>query len=203
MQVPSLVESGLNELALPANQILVQQLYRYQELLLRWNRTTNLTSIIEPKRIITHHIFDALSVHPFIVGQRVLDVGSGAGLPGIPLALINPDKDFILLDSNGKKTRFMTQVKIELGLGNVTIIKSRVEDYNDLVDQVISRAFAGLKEFAYCGLRLLGINGSLLAMKGPNYANELKGLHYSHTKVHPLFVPSLDVERYLIEITVK
>ena len=203
MCISNLVEFGLNELALPTDQILVQQLYSYQDLLLRWNTTTNLTSIIEPERVITHHLFDALSVHQFIVGQRVLDVGSGAGLPGIPLALINPDKDFILLDSNGKKTRFMTQVKIELGLGNVTIIKSRVEDYNDRVDHVISRAFASLKEFACFGLRLLGNNGSLLAMKGPNYANELKGLHYARTKVHPVFVPSLGAERYLIEIKVQ
>ncbi|SVE11695.1 uncharacterized protein METZ01_LOCUS464549, partial [marine metagenome] len=169
---------------LAADQILIEQLQTYQALLLHWNKTANLTAITEPDKIVTHHLLDALAVHEFITGQRVLDVGSGAGLPGIPLALINPDKDFILLDSNGKKTRFMTQARIELGLENVTVVKSRIEDYDDRVDHVISRAFSSLAEFGHFCLRLLEKNGSLLAMKGPGYEIELAALESAFTRVH-------------------
>ena len=200
MELTEIVESGLKELNLPADQTLIEQLQTYQAMLLHWNKTANLTAITEPEMIVTHHLLDALTVHEFIIGQRVLDVGSGAGLPGIPLALINPDKDFILLDSNGKKTRFMTQARIELGLENVTVVKSRIEDYDDRVDHVISRAFSSLAEFARVCLRLLEKNGSLLAMKGPGYEIELAALESAFTRLHQVSVPNLDAERYLIEV---
>ncbi len=195
----SALELGLKELDLRVDQELIQQFYIYQALLLRWNKTFNLTAITEPDRIVTHHLMDALSINDFLAGQRVLDVGSGAGLPGIPLALINPDKDFILLDSNGKKTHFMTQVRIELGLENVTVVKSRIEDYEDSVDHVICRAFSSLKVFICQCRRLLNKNGSLLAMKGPGYESELES-KLPHQRIHQLTVPSLDAERYLVEV---
>ena len=200
MELTEIIESGLKELNLPADQTLIEQLRTYQAMLLHWNKTVNLTAITEPDKIVTHHLLDALAVHEFIIGQRVLDVGSGAGLPGIPLALINPDKDFILLDSNGKKTRFMTQTRIELGLENVTVVKSRIEDYDDRVDHVISRAFSNLVEFARVCLRLLEKNGSLLAMKGPGYEIELSALESAFIRLHHISVPNLDAERYLIEV---
>ena len=200
MEFSEIVESSLKQLNLVVDQTVIQRLQIYQALLLRWNRTINLTAITESDKIVTHHLLDALAVHEFIIGQRVLDVGSGAGLPGIPLALINPDKDFILLDSNGKKTRFMTQARIELGLENVTVVKSRIEDYDDRVDHVISRAFSSLAEFGHFCLRLLEKNGSLLAMKGPGYEIELAALESAFTRVHQVSVPNLNAERYLIEV---
>ena len=200
MEFSEIVESSLKQLNLVVDQTVIQRLQIYQALLLRWNRTINLTAITESDKIVTHHLLDALAVHEFIIGQRVLDVGSGAGLPGIPLALINPDKDFILLDSNGKKTRFMTQARIELGLENVTVVKSRIEDYDDRANHVISRAFSSLAEFARVCLRLLEKNGSLLAMKGPGYEIELSALESAFTRLHQVSVPNLDAERYLIEV---
>ena len=197
----NVVEFGLKELNLRADKALIQQLHRYQALLLRWNKTINLTGIKEPDKIITHHLMDALSVNEFLVGKRVLDVGSGAGLPGIPLALINPDKDFILLDSNGKKTHFMTQALIDLGLKNVTVVKSRLEDYDDCFDHVVCRAFSSLEEFARQGLRLLNKRGSLLAMKGPGYEVELVSLKVPFKQVHRIDVPTLGAERYLVEVS--
>ena len=195
-------ESGLKEMGLVVDKALVQQLHAYQVLLLRWNKTMNLTAITEPNKILTHHLMDSLSVNEFIVGQKVLDVGSGAGLPGIPLALINPNKDFILLDSSEKKTYFMTQARIELGLENVTVVRSRIEDYNNLVDHVISRAFSSLERFVNLGLRLLHKGGSLLAMKGPGYEIESEVLQSKSGRVHEVFVPCLGAERYVIEIFV-
>jgi len=200
MEVTELLEAGLRELNLVAEPRLIQQLETYQKLLLRWNLKTNLTAIREPAKIVSHHLLDALAVHEYIVGRRVLDVGSGAGLPGIPLALIRPDTDFILLDSNGKKTRFMTQAMIELGLTNVRVVKSRIENYDGQVDHVISRAFSSLDDLSGSCLRLLDEKGSLLAMKGPGYETELTALGGRPTRVHQVSVPGLDAARYLIEI---
>ena len=200
MRVSDLLEEGLQALHLPVESRLVDQLLSYQHLLLRWNKSTNLTAITEPLKFVTHHLLDALAVHDFLAGKRILDVGSGAGLPGIPLALIKPDKHFILLDSNGKKTRFMMQALIELSLQNVTIVESRVEKYDDRVDHVISRAFSSLEDFSSNCLRLLNKKGTLLAMKGPEYGSEMDALVNSQVRVHAVSVPMLDAVRYLIEI---
>ncbi len=202
MSFEDAVEYGLKELDIVADRTLIKKLQTYQALLLRWNKKINLTAITETDKIITHHLLDALSVNEFIVGRKVLDAGSGAGLPGIPLALINPDKDFILLDSSEKKTHFMTQVRIELGLENVTVVKSRLEDYYDCVDHVISRAFSSLDQFVRQSLRFLDKDGSLLAMKGPGYEAELAAVRSPLKRVHQLFVPNLDARRYLIEFSV-
>jgi len=203
MGFSNVIELGLKELHLRPDNTLIQQLHTYLDMLLSWNKINNLTGITEPDKIVTHHLLDSLSIHDFIVGHRVLDVGSGAGLPGIPLALINPDKYFILLDSNGKKTRFMTQVRIELELKNVMVVKSRIEDYDEQADHVISRAFSSLKRFAQIGLRLLNNDGTLLAMKGPGYETELAAVPSLLTEVHCVFVPILNAERYLIEVAAK
>ena len=202
MGIETQLRQGLEELGIEVSDDGLKSILQYQALLLKWNKVTNLTAITEPELVVSHHLLDALAVNPFIAGHRVLDVGSGGGLPGIPLALVNPDKDFILLDPNGKKTRFMTQAKIELGLSNVEVIQSRVEDHQGLYDHVISRAFRHLSGFVECCGRLLTVEGSLLAMKGPDYEQEQEEMTVSDYTmvVHHLAVPGLQAERCLIEI---
>ena len=198
----SLVEQitiGLDDLGLGDHADKAEPLARYLELIDRWNRVTNLTAIRKPEDMVSQHLLDSLSVSPYVKGARVLDVGSGAGLPGIPLALFQPDKDFILLDSNGKKTRFMTQAAIELGLGNVTVLQQRIEDCTELFDQVISRAFASLDDFVSLCMPRVKIGGSLLAMKGPSEIDQADRIPTAC--VHELHVPGLDRARYLVAVT--
>ena len=122
------------------------QLAGYLELLVKWNRVYNLTAIKDPKQMVTHHLLDSLSISPYLHGDRLIDVGTGAGLPGIPLAITHRHKQFVLLDSNVKKTRFCRQAAAELGLDNVEVVHSRVEDYRPerLFSSVISRAYTSL-----------------------------------------------------------
>lgn len=203
MTLEEKLTAGLDSLGFSNPADLAALAMRYQALLLKWNKVTNLTAITDPERIITHHLLDAYSVNRFIRGTSILDVGSGAGIPGIPLALANPDKDFILLDPNGKKTRFMTQAKIELGLENVEVVQARAEDHDRQYDQVISRAFRQVEGFiATCG-RLVRPGGTLLAMKGPDHMEELATLSGFEDRVatHLLSVPGLDADRFLVEIT--
>ena len=203
MDLRTRLAAGLEALGLGGTESLVEASLHFQALLLKWNKVTNLTAITSPEQVITHHLLDAYAVNPWITGHTVLDVGSGGGIPGIPLALVNPDKDFILLDPNGKKTRFMTQVKIELELANVAVIQARVEDHKGQYDQVISRAFRQVGGFVdSCG-RLVRPGGSLLAMKGPDYEGELAELAElkDRTQTSELSVPGLDANRYLIRIS--
>ena len=198
----SLVEQitiGLDDLGLGDHADKAEPLAHFLELIDRWNRVTNLTAIRKPEDMVSQHLLDSLSVSPYVKGARVLDVGSGAGLPGIPLALFQPDKDFILLDSNGKKTRFMTQAAIELGLGNVTVLQQRIEDCTELFDQVISRAFASLDDFVSLCMPRVKIGGSLLAMKGPSEIDQADRIPTAC--VHELHVPGLDRARYLVAVT--
>lgn len=202
MDTTALLTSGLRELGFSFDDDLVTRFVNYADLLLLWNRTVNLTAITEPEKVVSHHLLDSLSVREFVTGRHICDAGSGGGLPGIPLALVCPDKDFILLDSNGKKTRFMTQAKIELGLDNVEVVKARVEDFSSSVDHVISRAFTSLGEFAEKTAPLLTPGGSLLAMKGPGYQDELEAQSWKSVTAHPVWVPGLDEQRYLVEIRI-
>jgi len=197
----SLVEhiaTGLKDLALGDHPDKAESLAHYLDLVTRWNRVTNLTAVKEAEEMVSLHLLDSLAVMPYVTGNTILDVGSGAGLPGIPLALFQPDKDFILLDSNGKKTRFMTQASIELGLSNVTVVQQRIEDCSEQFDQVISRAFASLDEFIFLCMPRLNAGGSLLAMKGPSEIEQATKM--AEASVHELRVPGLDKARYLVEI---
>lgn len=198
MSLTQSIASGLGDLGLEQHLGKAEAFAHYLEMIARWDRVTNLTAVKEPADMVALHLLDSLSIHPFIEGSRVMDVGSGAGLPGIPLALLLPDKDFILLDSNGKKTRFMTQAAIELELNNVTVLHMRIESCTDMFDQIVSRAFSSLKEFLrLCMPRLLE-NGSLLAMKGPSEADQAEGI--AGASLHRLHVPGLDKERFLISV---
>ncbi|OQX12942.1 MAG: 16S rRNA (guanine(527)-N(7))-methyltransferase RsmG [Thiothrix lacustris] len=181
-----------------------QLLNRYLQLLQRWNKVYNLTAVRDPAEMQSLHIADSLSVAPYLRGTTCLDVGSGAGLPGIPLAIIQPQRQFTLLDTNGKKTRFMQQAVLELGLSNVSVIQSRVESWQQVgcFDAVISRAFASLRDFVTFTGKHAGENGILYAMKGRYPDSELAELPsgWQVTAQHTLHVPSLDAERHLLEL---
>jgi 16S rRNA (guanine527-N7)-methyltransferase len=181
------------------------KLAQYLELLAKWNRTYNLTAIREPERMITHHVLDALAVLPQLPKRdalRVLDVGSGGGVPGIPLAIARPDWHVAMLDSNHKKGAFLAQAIIELGLARATAITSRVEDYvpEAPFDVVISRAFADLATFVEASARHLAPEGRLVAMKGVYPDEEIAALAADIRVVAApvLAVPGLDATRHLI-----
>ena len=179
-----------------------QQLLALVGLLHKWNKAYNLTSVRDPEAMLVKHIMDSVVVSPWLQGSRFIDVGTGPGLPGLPLAIINPDKQFVLLDSLGKRIRFIRQVILELGLKNVTPVQSRVEDFHDDsgFDGVLSRAFASLNDMlSWCG-HLPAARGCFLALKGLYPTEELEQLPTGFVVVgaHPLAVPELDGERYLI-----
>lgn len=179
-----------------------EQFIHYLDLMSRWNKISNLTSILDPHEMVMLHILDSLSIAPFLQGNRILDVGTGAGLPGIPLAIMQPEKKFTLLDSNSKKTRFLTQVMLELKLNNVEIIHSRCEDFqpNTLFDCILSRAFASLAVMLEVTQHLIAQSGTFLAMKGVYPEAELKELPqgFKLLAVHKLVIHGLDAERHLV-----
>lgn len=186
------------------NQVQQQKLQHYLQLLQRWNKVYNLTAVRDPQQMQLLHIDDSLGVAPYIHGATCLDVGSGAGLPGIPLAIIQPERQFTLLDTNGKKTRFMQQAVLELGLQNVTVVQTRVESWQPThcFDAIISRAFASLHDFVSFTGKHACENGILYAMKGRYPDSELAELpaDWKVTAQHEVHVPGLDAERHLLEL---
>lgn len=180
----------------------LQQLVQYVQLLDKWNSAYNLTSVRDPMEMLVKHIMDSLAVAPFVKGQRIIDVGTGPGLPGIPLAICFPEKQFTLLDSLGKRIRFLNQVKLQLGLQNVTPLQSRVEDHQPALgyDQVLSRAFASLSDMIGWCAHLPADHGQFLAMKGAQVAEEIAALP-DFVKVvanETLQVPELTGQRFLV-----
>jgi 16S rRNA (guanine527-N7)-methyltransferase len=198
------LQEGLATLSLPAD--LSAPLLAYLTLLAKWNKAYNLTSVRELSQMVTRHLLDSLSVTPFLYGERILDVGTGPGLPGIPLALANPGLDFTLLDSLGKKTRFIQQVINTLELANVTVIQSRVEDFQPAqgFSTVISRAFSSLQDMVNHSRHCLVRGGRLLAMKGQYPQTELDQLgdEVEILSIQRLEVPGLSAERHLVIMTV-
>lgn len=174
----------------------------YLDLLQRWNRVYNLTAITDPNDMLIKHIADSLVIWPYITGKQCIDVGTGAGLPGIPLALMFPDKHWTLLDSNGKKTRFLLQVKAQLGLNNVTIVQARAEEFfpGQCFENVITRAWTNLSDMIAKTKQLYCPGGCLLAMKGAYPTEELQGLNLQ-VVVYPLQVPNLAEQRHLVCVT--
>jgi 16S rRNA (guanine527-N7)-methyltransferase len=173
----------------------------YLALLAKWNRTYNLTAIHEPERMLTHHVLDSLAVLPYIGAGPLLDVGSGAGLPGIPLAIARPDLALTLLDASQKKCGFMQQAAIELKLGRVNVVHARVEDHRLQAGypQIISRAFSELREFVALTRHLLAAGGEWLAMKGLYPDEEVALLKGARVKQDiRLHVPGLEADRHLI-----
>jgi len=180
----------------------VATLERYLDLLEKWNRVYNLTAIRERSRMVTHHLLDSLAVLPHLRGPRVLDVGSGAGLPGVPIAVASPALHVTLLESNHKKSAFLTQAVAELQLANVQVVTERVESWQPEArfDTIVSRAFAELGEFVSLAGRLLAARGVLAAMKGVHPFEEIERLPqgYRVQQVVRLRVPGLDAERHLV-----
>ncbi len=177
----------------------------YIDLLTRWNKAFNLTSIRDPLDMMTLHIADSLSIHPYLHGDHIADIGTGAGLPGIPLAIFYPHMQFTLLDSNHKKTRFVTQAVHELKLPNVAVIHARTEEYRPetLFSSVVSRAFASIQVMLETTEHLIQPDGQFLAMKGNYPTEEIKGIppRFSLNSVHPLTIHGLDAARHLVCIT--
>ena len=176
------------------------RLIRYVELLVQWNQAYNLTAVRDPAEMLTKHVLDSLSILPYVQASPVADVGTGAGLPGIPLAVALPDSRFTLIDSNGKKTRFVTHAAAELRLRNVEAVQARAESHAGAYALVTSRAFASLKDFAEMAGDMAAPGGKLLAMKGARPDDEMEQLPagFKATAVHPLKVPGLDAERCLV-----
>jgi len=204
MSTDNLWNLGLESLNSQPDDAQLQQLKQYVELLNRWNKTYNLTSVREPKDMIPLHVFDSLVVADYIKGNSCLDVGSGGGLPTIPLAIMQPQRQFTALDTNGKKTRFIQQAVIELGLKNVIVIHDRVEKWQtgSKFDAIISRAFSSIHDFVSASSKHLAKEGCLYAMKGQYPTTELQYLPqgFGLKESHPLNVPFVDGERHLLEI---
>jgi 16S rRNA (guanine527-N7)-methyltransferase len=205
------LDGGLAQLAMPGVPLppgARDKLIAYVELLAKWNRTYNLTAIREPERMITHHVLDALAVLPHLpgdtarAGYSVLDVGSGGGVPAIPLAIARPGWRVVALDSNHKKGAFLQQAVSELSLWNVEVVVARVEDYvaRSSFDVVISRAYSDLAAFAAGSARHLALGGSFVAMKGVYPHEEILQLPPDIRVVASpaLSVPGLDAQRHLI-----
>lgn len=202
--ITRLLETGITELGLSLPATAPTTLCGYMEVLQQWNRRYNLTAVRAPTQIVSRHILDSLAVAPWVHGVRVLDIGTGAGLPGIPLAVAFPERHFTLLDSNGKKTRFVTHAATVLGLRNVEVVQVRVEAYRaaEPFATVITRAFAAVGEFLGVSAHLGATGTRWLAMKGVPPADELQALPtgFRLVAVHALEVPGLDAARCVVEI---
>lgn len=209
-QLSSQLESGARDLGLSLTDEQISNLLSYLFLMEKWNRAYNLTAIRDLQEMLSLHLLDSLSifslVKDLVPGKRLLDVGTGAGLPGMVLAIMHPEFHVSLLDTNGKKCRFLRQVGIQLELENVQVIHDRVEKYQALppFDAILSRAFATLKDITDNAVHLLVEDGRFLAMKGRYPQQEIDELNqqFSFEKAYPLQIPGLDVERFLIEIAV-
>ncbi len=184
------------------------QMLHYLHLMREWNRVYNLTSIRDPKEMIVLHLLDSLSISQHLHGKNIIDIGTGAGLPGIPLALINPEKHFLLLDSNHKKTRFLNQVIYDLKLKNVEVVHARCDSYNHSTlrfDSILSRAFSSLKVMLLTTSHLMSDTGQFLAMKGTYPQQEILDIpnEFSLINVQKLTIEGLEAERHLVRMEKK
>jgi 16S rRNA (guanine527-N7)-methyltransferase len=195
---------GAAQLGIALSEAQAAQMLRLLDELDDWNQRMNLTAIRERGAQITKHLLDSLSIQPHLRGTRVVDIGTGAGFPGLPLAIVNPQRQFMLLDSTAKKLKFIEHVAQELGLANVQTIHTRAEDYkpDDRFDIVVSRAVGPVLRFMNWSSHLCVGGGRLLAMKGRYPHDELEKLPngWKLAAVHRLAVPGLDEERHLVEI---
>lgn len=187
MDLLSELRAGCGELGISLQQSQYDRLLEYLQLLRKWNQVYNLTAITQPQKMLSHHLLDSLSLMPSLLNaNKILDVGSGAGLPGIPLAIAMPETIWVMLDSNARKTRFIRQAIAHCGLQNAQVVQSRVQDYHapDSLDFIVSRAYAPLAEFCNSVAHLLGPKTRLLTMK---------------TGLRPEEAQQLDSDRFLIE----
>ncbi|OYY95380.1 MAG: 16S rRNA (guanine(527)-N(7))-methyltransferase RsmG [Hydrogenophilales bacterium 28-61-23] len=201
MNLSDSLDAGLAGLRLDLSEQQKTTLLSYLSLLGKWNKTYNLTAIHDPERMLTHHILDSLAIAPYVADGALLDVGSGGGFPGIPLAIARPELAVTVMDASQKKCGFMRQVAIELRLVNVSVLHARVESYQapQKFTQIVSRAFSDLSEFVRLSAHLLAPGGNWLAMKGVHPHEEIARLKAARVvRDLPLHVPGLDAERSLI-----
>lgn len=198
------LEAYLAEINLPATAEQKKQLLDFVGMLNKWNKAYNLTSVRDPEIMLVRHIMDSLVVSKHLQGDRFIDVGTGPGLPGIPLAIMNPDKTFVLLDSLGKRIRFQKQVAFELGIHNISSIESRVEAYQpeQKFDGVLSRAFASIHDMLTWCHHLPAEHGQFYALKGQLSDEEMQQIPagFAITETIELKVPKLDEQRHLLKI---
>lgn len=206
-ELATLLQTGLHSLNLDVPAAQQQALLAYVDLLATWNKSFNLTAIRDPRDMVNQHILDAMVALPLVIHGPVLDVGSGAGLPGIPLAITRPDLHFTLLDSNGKKIRFIKQVVITLQLANVDVVQSRVENYQPPAPfaLIVSRAFSSLEQFIGLSRHLLAPNGEWLAWKGRLDNAELKEVTAEAQVIAtiPVKLPQVSATRQLVRLALK
>ena len=200
------LEHGLKQMGLHYSVEVQQKLVHYIQLIARWNKAFNLTAIRDVEEMVSKHLLDSLVVQPYVEGTTVLDVGSGAGLPGIPFAITSPDKKFVLIDTNGKKTRFLTQAKIDLKLDNVEVVHQRVEEYQPMeeghriyFDVITARAYAATDDILSSTAHLQDENTRILVMQG-KLDEQIGDERYQLMESHRLEVYGLDAERHLLEI---
>ena len=203
MNPPSLherLEHGTAALGLVLPDGAVDRLLAYQALLQRWNGTYNLTAVRDPAEMVTRHLLDSLAVLPYVRGDTLADLGTGPGLPGIVLAIAAPGRQVLLVDSNGKKVRFLREAIRTLGLEGVRAVQSRVEEVEGQFDCITARAFASLADMLGWGGHLLARDGVWLAMKGKPADEELPGIPagFELRARHALHVPGLEAERHLL-----
>ncbi|MEO9943711.1 MAG: 16S rRNA (guanine(527)-N(7))-methyltransferase RsmG [Paraglaciecola sp.] len=200
----TILKKSINNTSLEVSEQQQKLLINYILMVNRWNKAFNLTSIREPEKMVIKHIVDSIVVAPYLDKMHYIDVGTGPGLPGIPLAIMCPDKHFVLLDSLGKRVRFMKQVAHELNIKNIEPVQSRVEDYVPTfkIDGVLSRAFASLKDMLHWCQHLVDSHGVYLALKGQLPLDELEELPIGFTlqETIKLDVPGLDGERHIVKI---
>ena len=198
----SLISEGLDELGYENNPLLIEKLEIYLATLKKWNKVYNLTAINEDSEIIVKHFLDSLSVNQYIQNsRRILDVGTGAGFPGLVLALFNPEKSFVLVDGVSKKISFLQEMIGKLNLKNVIAVHTKIEQYNvaEQFDIIISRAFADIKKMTKLTSHLIKDGGKFIAMKGPDVMSELDDISLPFVH-HDITVPFLEGTRKIIEI---
>lgn len=203
-QQANVLTHGIKQLNIKVSENQQHLLLGYLALLAKWNKAYNLTAIRDVNQMVSRHLLDSLSIVPYVVGNNWLDVGSGGGMPGIPLAIMFPDAQFTLLDSNGKKTRFLTQVVLELKLTNVTVVNERVESFHvkQPFSGIVSRAFSSIEDFVTLTKHLADENTKWFAMKGVYPEEELQALpkNFKVEENYPLTVPNCEGQRHLLII---
>ena len=196
------IAAGCRSLQLAVSTAALAQLADYVGLLAKWSKVYNLTAVRQPQRMVTRHLLDSLAVVPFLIEGSLLDVGTGAGLPGVPIAIARPDLAVTLLDANAKKPRFVRQAVAELRLGNVEVVQARMQEYQPgrAFDMVISRAVSSLEELYRQSRHLLAPRGRMLFMKGALPEEEMAAFAPGRETLHieRLDIPGLDAERHLL-----
>lgn len=196
------LQRGIADLRLTLPEGAVERLLDYRELLERWNSAYNLTAIRDDREMIARHLLDSLTILPYVHGRTLADLGTGPGLPGIPLAIAEPAREVLMVDSNGKKVRFLREAIRSLKLGNARALQSRVEEVEGTFECITARAFASLADMLGWGGHLLAPGGTWLAMKGKHPAEELDGVPdgFRVEAIHALSVPGVEGERHLVVI---